>query len=398
MSGKVLIIEDDPTSLRLIEYALKQRGYQVMTTLNGLEGIITAQKEEPDIIILDIMLPGIDGFEVCRRLHSGSQTAKIPILIISAKTQKEDINTGFKAGADDYLLKPASPTEIINRVESLLSKKITGKAKVVSFINTSEIPGLTMVMVNVAAALVEQEKQVTLVDASNSYKGQNGKDKISSKQEGRVILEVDTIDNGAQEPGLETLPSGIRVLHVDDVFDGKDGASENSLDLIQKIGKANDYLLVDLPLKPSHFTTSMLKSSDLVMILSEYRIDNLVNTRNAVTLLNFLGVTAEKMAVVLADPEGKNQNLTTTNMKPFVEANLGIMLVEVVSFDAKMYQLFYLDSQPVIQSNPNQKLAQDLKRIARYIATYSYTGQESRQSKKMTSPSEVKVDADKSQT
>jgi CheY-like chemotaxis protein/MinD-like ATPase involved in chromosome partitioning or flagellar assembly len=395
MSGKVLVIEDDPTSLRLIEYALKQRGYQVMTTLNGLEGIITAQKEEPDLIILDIMLPGIDGFEVCRRLHSGSQTARIPILIISAKTQKEDINAGFKAGADDYLLKPASPTEIINRVESLLSKKVTGQARVVSFINTSEIPGLTMVMVNVAAALIEQEKRVTLVDASNGYKGRPGRDNISSKQEGRVILEVDTTDNGLQEAGLETLPSGIRVLHVDDVSDDVNGASETSLDLIQKIGKSNDYLLVDLLLKPNHFTASMLKSSDLVMILSDYRIDSLVNTRNTVTLLNFLGITAEKMAVVLADPDGRNQNLTAANMKAFVEANLGIMLVEVVSFDAKMYQLFYLDSQPVIQSNPNQKLAQDLKRIARYIATYSYAGQEPRQTKKATPPAEVKIDADK---
>jgi CheY-like chemotaxis protein/MinD-like ATPase involved in chromosome partitioning or flagellar assembly len=396
MSGKVLIIEDDPTSLRLIEYALKQRGYQVMTTLNGLEGIITAQKEEPDLIILDIMLPGIDGFEVCRRLHSGSQTANIPILIISAKTQKEDINAGFKAGADDYLLKPASPTEIIERVESLLSKKITGQARVVSFINTSDVPGLTMIMVNVAAALIEQEKKVTLVDASDSYKGRPGKDSVSSKQEGRVILEVETTNNSVQEPGLETLPSGIRVLHVDDVFDDKDSASETSLELIQKIGKANDYLLVDLPLKPNRFVTSMIKISDLVMILSDYRIDNLLKTRNVVTLLNFLGITTEKMAVVLADPEGKNQSLTTANMKPFVENALGIMLVEVVSFDAKMYQLFYLDSQPVIQSNPNQKLAQDLKRIARYVATYNYTGQEPKQSKKINSPAEVKVDADKS--
>ena len=265
----------------------------------------------------------------------------------------------------------------------------------VSFINTSEIPGLTMVMVNVAAALIEQEKRVTLVDASNGYKGRPGRDNISSKQEGRVILEVDTADNGPQEAGLETLPSGIRVLHVDDVFDDINGASETSLDLIQKIGKSNDYILVDLLLKPNHFTTSMLKSSDLVIILSDYRIDSLVNTRNTVTLLNFLGITAEKMAVVLADPEGKNQNLTAANMKAFVEANLGIMLVEVVSFDAKMYQLFYLDSQPVIQSNPNQKLAQDLKRIARYIATYSYTGQEPKQTKKATPPAEVKIDADK---
>jgi len=393
MPSKVLIIEDDPTSLRLIEYALKQRGYQVLTTMNGLEGIITAQKEEPDLIVLDIMLPGIDGFEVCRRLHTGSQTADIPILIISAKTQKEDINAGFKAGADDYLLKPASPAEIINRVESLLSKKITGQAKVVSFINTSEIPGVAMVVVNVAAALVEQEKRVTMVDASNNHMGRHAKDNVSSKQQGRVILEVDSADNSPQEKGLETLPSGIRVLHIDDVFNGQNGESENSLDLVQKIGKANDYLLVDLLLKPNHFASSMLMSSDLIMILSDYRIDSLATVKNTVTLLHFLGIAPAKIALVLVDPEGKTKNLTAANMKAYIEASLGITLVEVVSFDAKMYQLFYMDSQPVIQSNPNQKLAQDLKQIARYIATYSYTKQESRQSKKINPLAELRIDA-----
>ncbi len=393
MPSKILIIEDDPTSLRLIEYALKQHGYQVLTTLNGLEGIITAQKEEPDLIILDIMLPGIDGFEVCRRLHSGSQTANIPILIISAKTQKEDINAGFKAGADDYLLKPASPAEIISRVENLLSKKVTGQARVVSFISTTEIPGLAMVIVNVAAALVEQDKRVTIVDASNNHMGRPAKDNISYRQQGRVILEVDSTNNGEQEYGLETLPSGIRVLHIDDVFNGQNNAMENNLDLIQKIGKANDYLLVDLLFKPNHFVSSMLMNSDLIMILSDYRIDSLVAVKDTVTLLHFLGIATGKMAVVLVDPEGKNKNLTTANMKPYIEASLGITLVEVVSFDAKMYQLFYLDSQPVIQSNTNQKLAQDLTQIARYIATYSYIKQEPKQSRNISLPMEMRVDA-----
>ena len=393
MPSKILIIEDDPTSLRLIEYALKQRGHQVLTTLNGLEGIITAQKEEPDLIVLDIMLPGIDGFEVCRRLHSGSQTADIPILIISAKTQKEDINAGFKAGANDYLLKPASPTEIISRVESLLSKRVTGQAKVVSFVNATDVSGLAMIIVNVAAALAEQEKQVTIVDASNSHMGRPAKDNVSSKQQGRVVLEVDSTNNGQQEHGLETLPSGIRVLHIDDVFNGQTSASESSLDLVQKIGKANDYLLVDLLLKPNHFTSSMLMKSDLIMILSDYRVDSLMEVKNTVTLLQFLGIAPGKIAMVLIDPEGKNKSLTAANMKPYIEASLGITLVEVVSFDTRMYQLFYLDSQPVIQSNPNQKLAQDLKQIARYIATYSYAKQESRQIKKVNFPAELRIDA-----
>ncbi|OGO20291.1 MAG: hypothetical protein A2Z15_09465 [Chloroflexi bacterium RBG_16_50_11] len=390
MPGKILIIEDDPTSLRLIEYALKQRGYQVLTTLNGLEGIITAQKEEPDLIILDIMLPGIDGFEVCRRLHSGSQTAKIPILIISAKTQKEDINTGFKAGADDYLLKPASPTEIINRVESLLSRKISGQARVVSFINSSEIPGMTMVMVNIAAVLTEQDKRVTIIDASTNPKSRAGKDASPSKQADRVILEVDSPNNIVQEPGFETLPSGIRVLHIDEASDDKDGSSENSLDLIKTIGKTNDYLLVDLPLKPTYFTNSILTGSDLTIIMSDYRIDNLLVTKNTVTLLSFLGIAPEKIATVVVEPQGKYANLTAANMKPYIEANLGINLVEVVSFDAKMYQLFYLDSQPIVQSNPNQKLAQDLKQIARYIASFSYTKQEPKHVKKVIPTMEIK--------
>lgn len=192
---------------------------------------------------------------------------------------------------------------------------------------------------------------------------------------------------------METLPSGIRVLHVDDMFNGQNNTSENSLEMVQKIGKANDYLLVDLLLKPSYFTSSMLMSSDLIMILGDYRIDNLLAVKNTVTLLQFLGVALGKMAVVLVDPEGKTRNLTVNNMKPYIEANLGITLVEVVSFDAKMYQLFYLDSQPVIQSNPNQKLAQDLKQIARYIATYSYAKQEPKQTKKINPPAEMRIDA-----
>ena len=250
MVGKLLIIEDDPTALRLIEYTLKQRGYQVMTTRNGLEGIITAQKEEPDLIILDIMLPGIDGFEVCKRLRAGAQTAKIPILIISAKIQKEDINTGFRSGADDYLCKPASPSEIITRVENLLGKKSSGQSKMVLFINSNEIPGMTMILVNLAAALLEQGKQVTLVDIARSHKGRRGKEADVLKRSAKVILETDAVRDADAEPGYEVLPSGIRILHVDAVAESGDEVSANNISLIQKVCKSNDYVIIDLPLMP----------------------------------------------------------------------------------------------------------------------------------------------------
>jgi DNA-binding response OmpR family regulator len=127
MDKKILVIEDDAIASRLIEYTLGKEGYEVLLAKNGLEGISKAQSEEPDLIILDIMLPGIDGFEVCHRLRSEPQTAHLPILMLSGKAQEIDKATGLKVGADDYVTKPASPRELANRVKALLERKVAGK-------------------------------------------------------------------------------------------------------------------------------------------------------------------------------------------------------------------------------------------------------------------------------
>jgi len=123
MDKKILVIEDDPATLRLVDYTLRHEGYQVFTASNGLEGIRKARNEAPDLIILDVMLPGMDGFEICHRLRSEPDTAQLPILMFSAKAQEIDKDTGLKVGADDYLSKPAAPADIVNHVESLLAKK-----------------------------------------------------------------------------------------------------------------------------------------------------------------------------------------------------------------------------------------------------------------------------------
>lgn len=122
MGKKILVIEDDPAISRLVDYSLKHEGYDVTTASNGLEGIRKAHYEAPDLVILDVMLPGMDGFEICHQLKSESDTSKLPILMFSAKAQEVDKDTGLKVGADDYLPKPAAPADIVNRVEKLLQK------------------------------------------------------------------------------------------------------------------------------------------------------------------------------------------------------------------------------------------------------------------------------------
>jgi len=123
MDKKILVIEDDPASLRLMVYTLQHEGYQVITAANGLEGLRKALKEKPDLLILDVMLPGIDGFEVCHRLRAESQTAHLPILMLSGKAQEIDKDTGLKVGADDYVTKPVSPSETASRVKALLAQQ-----------------------------------------------------------------------------------------------------------------------------------------------------------------------------------------------------------------------------------------------------------------------------------
>lgn len=123
MDRKILVIEDDPGALRLMVYTLQHEGYKVLTAPNGLEGLKKAKEERPDLIVLDVMLPGIDGFEICHRLRAEPQTAHLPILMLSGKEKEIDKATGLKVGADDYLTKPAGRSEIVSRVETLLAQK-----------------------------------------------------------------------------------------------------------------------------------------------------------------------------------------------------------------------------------------------------------------------------------
>ena len=123
MDKKILVVEDDPATLRLVDYTLRHKGYQVLTASNGLEGMRKVQNEKPDLVILDVMLPGIDGFEICHRLRSEPDTAQMLIMMFSAKAQEIDKDTGLRVGADDYLTKPVDPGELVNRVEGLLARK-----------------------------------------------------------------------------------------------------------------------------------------------------------------------------------------------------------------------------------------------------------------------------------
>lgn len=121
--GKILIVEDNPHLALLIEFALEKEGFEVFKAANGLKALEIAKSEGIDLVILDIMLPGIDGFEVCHRLRSAPDTASARVIMVSAKARDEDRATALRVGADAYFQKPLGMTELTAAVEDLLDEK-----------------------------------------------------------------------------------------------------------------------------------------------------------------------------------------------------------------------------------------------------------------------------------
>ncbi|MDQ1271672.1 MAG: two-component system, OmpR family, alkaline phosphatase synthesis response regulator PhoP [Planctomycetota bacterium] len=119
---KILVVDDEQDLVKLIRYHLEKDGYKVITAYNGDDALFLTRKERPELIILDLMLPGIDGLEVCRKLKADQELAHPAIIMLTAKGEEADITMGLKLGADDYMTKPFSPKELVARVQAVLRR------------------------------------------------------------------------------------------------------------------------------------------------------------------------------------------------------------------------------------------------------------------------------------
>jgi two-component system alkaline phosphatase synthesis response regulator PhoP len=126
---KILIVDDEEDILELIRYNLNKEGYSVEGVTSGEEALAKARAEVPDLVVLDLMLPGVDGLEVCKFLKNDARTSHIPIIMLTAKSEDADIVTGLELGADDYVTKPFSPRVLVARIRSALRKRKMDRAK-----------------------------------------------------------------------------------------------------------------------------------------------------------------------------------------------------------------------------------------------------------------------------
>jgi DNA-binding response OmpR family regulator len=219
MAEKILIVDDDVDSLKLIGMMLQRQGYEIVAASNGQQALARAHADQPELIILDVMMPDMDGYEVCRRLRHDSTTQAIPIIMFTAKTLVDDKVAGFEAGADDYLTKPTHPAELASRVKAVLARSAAqhrpsgDQALTLGFLGAKGGVGITTLAVNVAATLARSDS--TIIADFRFGQGTLGLSLGFARSTGMANLlarPTNEITPRAAENELVTHSSGLRLL------------------------------------------------------------------------------------------------------------------------------------------------------------------------------------------
>ncbi|HAZ09552.1 MAG: DNA-binding response regulator [Omnitrophica bacterium GWA2_41_15] len=152
---KILIIEDEKDIVKMLDYNLKKEGFKTLSAHNGEDGLDMARKENPDLILLDLMLPEMDGLDVCKAIKNEAKTSHIPIIILTAKAQEADKIVGLELGADDYMTKPFSPRELIARIKAVL-RRMKEKDKLPEVLRIGDLTiDFSKIMVSIKAKPIE---------------------------------------------------------------------------------------------------------------------------------------------------------------------------------------------------------------------------------------------------
>jgi len=172
MKEKILIVEDEKDIVKMLDYNLKKEGFRTLSCHDGEYALDLANREHPDLIILDLMLPGMDGLEVCKALKREGKTSSIPVIMLTAKTQESDKIVGLELGADDYVTKPFSPRELIARIKAVL-RRAKEKDKLPQILNIGDLAiDFSKILVEVKGKPIElTAKEFELLSALIKAKG-----------------------------------------------------------------------------------------------------------------------------------------------------------------------------------------------------------------------------------
>ena len=315
MPEKILIIDDDVDTLRLVGLMLQRQGYQIVAANNGEQGLAHADADAPDLILLDVMMPQMDGYEVARRLRANPETANIPILMFTAKTQLDDKVTGFEAGADDYLTKPTHPTELQAHVKALLSRSSKGRGtnppstptEPAAYFTGVLAPrgglGVSTVALNLAVSLLKKTNGDVILAEFRPGQGTIGIDLNLSSSGGLVDLLCSNptdITRARIREELATHQCGLKFLPAS--FQPRDTSlmanTAQFESLLGRLAFMGAFVVLDLGSGLPASVQKFVKNLHEILVVTEPMPATLIHTRALIEDLVDLGVDLRKISVV----------------------------------------------------------------------------------------------------
>jgi len=378
MMEKILIVDDDLETLRLVGLMLQRQGYQIVSARNGNEGITQAKSEKPDLIILDIMMPDLDGYVVTQKLRNDPETANIPILMFTAKSQVDDKVAGYEAGADDYLTKPVHPAELIAHIKSLLarSKSRTAQASKkqgykLGVLSAKGGQGVSTLTLNLALAYHQRTRTEIIAAELRAGQGTWAGELGFSNAEGLnnlLAMNPGEISEQAIENQLIRTTFGVRLLLASSRSKDFDTLMNGLPQLeatLQQLGKLAPLVLFDIgnPFIPGF--VKIVENCDEVILISEPQPFSLRRTTELMEELTEQGFGKSKLITpVIVNRTRSDLQLSANQIQEMLGQPIHLVVPPAPeqSYHAAMRNI------PLVQLQPDGILTQQINRLAENYA------------------------------
>jgi CheY-like chemotaxis protein len=380
MAKRILIVDDDLESVKLIGLMLERQGYDISAAQSGSQALAKVQEDNPDLIVLDVMMPDMDGYEVCRRLRASPVAADIPVIMFTAKTQLDDKVAGFQAGADDYLTKPVHPEELVSHVEAVLmrsarrqveSPEPVTRAKVLGFLGSKGGVGTTTLAVNLAVAFAQgpaRKKRIYFADMQSGMAAASFQ--FGLRRPGAIVrlLErpLEQIDARIVEAQLEEHQSGVFVLSGQiEPFGVAEAVTPAYAEaIVQQLGSMADYIFLDLGVGLGETNRHLLPECYQIVVAIEPQRSSLMLAQSLlVYLTESLTIARHRISLVLVNKAASAASFA----KDTIEGLLQHELAGVVTPAPELAFQSCENGVPMVTVQPNSLAAQQIQKIADHL-------------------------------
>jgi pilus assembly protein CpaE len=317
---RILAVDDDPMALKLVTVALSRAGYEMLTARDGKEALARVESGQPDLIILDVMMPGMDGYEVCRRLRSNPSTAAIPVMMLTATGTLESKIAGFDAGSDDYMVKPFEPAELEAHVRALLRRRGTPSGvdtakpelgcKTIAIFSLRGGVGVSTLATNVALGLRSIWDASTVLADMVFTCGQcalmlnlplhSTWANLARIPYTDVPIPLSDVETTIVNQALLTHTSGVRVLAAPSTpAQGEEMNDERVAHVLTLLRRQADYLVLDLPHDFRDTTLAGLDAAQQIVYVTAPEVASVHAASRALEVFEALGYARSKILLVL---------------------------------------------------------------------------------------------------